>query len=334
MTADLSKAWAQLRAEQPTLRIRDAARVLNVSELALALLEPGTELLVHQPHVLLANLHKVGKIMALTRNEAAVHEVRGKCGALQGGAKMGLMLGAIDTRLFFSRWAYTLYIDQGERQSIQFFDASGDALHKVFTTADTSLEAWQVLVNDHRSAFPLSFETHARPRPEPVADSTDVALLRQEWRAITDVHQFMALLKRHNISRLRAFELAGDEFAKQADVNKLVSLFEAIRDSGQEIMIFCHNRGLVQIYSGPLHKLVAMGDWYNVLDPEFNLHLNLPLVSQVWTSVRPSADGDIHCVDLFDANGEPLLQIFSRRTEGQAEPAFWQPLIQTVLHGA
>ncbi|WP_158583962.1 hemin-degrading factor [Salinibius halmophilus] len=334
MTADLSKAWAQLRAEQPKLRIRDAAKVLNVSELELALLEPGTELLVHQPHVLLGSMHKVGKIMALTRNEAAVHEVKGTCGELRGGEQGGLMLGEIDTRLFFKRWAYTLYINQGERQSIQFFDGCGDAIHKVFATKQTNLDAWHELVDEHRSANPLMFEKHAKPRPEPLADTTNVDVLRQEWRAITDVHQFMALLKRHNISRLRAFELAGREFARQADVGKLVSLFEAIRDSSQEIMIFCHNQGLVQIYSGRLSKLVAMGDWYNVLDPDFNLHLNLSLVSQVWTSVRPSADGDIHCVDLFDANGGQLLQIFSRRSEGNSEPTFWSPLINQVLHGA
>lgn len=299
MTADLSKAWAQLRQNQPKVRIRDAAKALNVSELALALLEPGTELLAHQPHQLMGALSKVGRIMALTRNDAAVHEVKGTCATLQGGEKMGLMLGEIDTRLFFTRWAYTLYIDQGERQSLQFFNASGDALHKIFTTPDTNLSAWFELISWQRPEHPIVFEAHAKPRPAPLATTTNVDTLRQEWLAITDVHQFMALLKRHNISRLTAFELAGQDLAKPANPNKLPALFEALANSRKDIMIFCGNAGLVQIYSGSIHKLVPMAQWFNVLDPNFNLHLDLSQVAQVWTAVRPSADGNIHSVELL-----------------------------------
>lgn len=334
MTADLSKAWAQLRQSQPKVRIRDAAKALNVSELELALLEPGTELLVHQPHQLIGALSKVGRIMALTRNNVAVHEVKGTCSTLQGGEKMGLMLGDIDTRLFFARWAYTLYIDQGDRQSLQFFNGSGDALHKIFTTPETNLSAWFELISWQRSHKPIEFIKHAKTRPEPLNTTTNVEALRQEWLAITDVHQFMGLLKRHNTSRLTAFKLAGERFAKPANPSKLPALFEAVSQGDHEIMVFCNNSGLVQIYSGTLTRLVPMAQWFNVLDPNFNLHLDTSQVAQVWTAVRPSADGNIHSVELFDLHGEQVLQIFSRRQEGQPEPNFWAPLINQILHGA
>lgn len=144
----------------------------------------------------------------------------------------------------------------------------------------------------------------------------------------------MALLKRHNISRLTAFELAGQDLAKPANPNKLPALFEALANSRKDIMIFCGNAGLVQIYSGSIHKLVPMAQWFNVLDPNFNLHLDLSQVAQVWTAVRPSADGNIHSVELFDSQGEQVLQLFSRRIEGTPEPDFWAPLINQILHGA
>ena len=41
----------------------------------------------------------------------------------------------------------------------------------------------------------------------------DASVVEQEWRAMTDVHQFFTLLKRHNLTRQQAFNLVADDLA-------------------------------------------------------------------------------------------------------------------------
>jgi putative hemin transport protein len=336
MPAELLKAWKALQLKQPRLRIRDAATILNVSELELALCETGAELLQHKPPKLIKGLKNCGKLMALTRNDAVVSEVKASYGELKGGAKMGLMLGDIDLRLFFTRWAFTLYIDQEARQSIQFFDQQGNALHKVFTTQDTDLTAWKCLTEKFKVAFgALNLDDLQPFAPSQTAvskPSKDAELLRQKWSEMSDVHQFMKILSEQNLTRLQAFELAGDQFARPINRSKIDELFESVKAQNEEIMLFVNNTGLIQIFSGKVNTLKTMGPWFNVLDPDFNLHLNTDLVDQAWTSIRPSSDGDIQCIDLFDANEQPILQIFSRRKEGQAQADFWPNTITQVFN--
>lgn len=46
-----------------------------------------------------------------------------------------------------------------------------------------------------------------------VQTRADASVVEQEWRAMTDVHQFFTLLKRHNLTRQQAFNLVADDLA-------------------------------------------------------------------------------------------------------------------------
>lgn len=74
--------------------------------------------------------------------------------------------------------------------------------------------------------------------------------MEKEWRAMTDVHQFFSLLKRHNLSRQQAFRLVSDDLACKVDNSALAQLLETARQDRNEIMIFVGNRGCVQIFTG------------------------------------------------------------------------------------
>lgn len=56
-------------------------------------------------------------------------------------------------------------------------------------------------------------------------------------------------------------------------------------------MIFVGNPGCIQIHTGPVHNIKAMGPWLNVLDLDFNLHLREDEVTQVWKVGKPTRDG-------------------------------------------
>src|SRR5919106_478502 len=130
--ADLAARWSRLRGEQPTLRIRDAATTLGVSEAELVALGVGTTAtpLAANWRAILSEMPSVGRIMCLTRNEHCVHERHGRFEDVQVTGPHGLVLGPdIDLRLFLGSWKHGFAvrepIKQGERLSLQFFDVEG-----------------------------------------------------------------------------------------------------------------------------------------------------------------------------------------------------------------
>ncbi len=50
-----------------------------------------------------------------------------------------------------------------------------------------------------------------------------------DWRAMTDVHQFFGLLRKYQLSRQQAFRLVSDDLACRVDRHALPSLLETVR---------------------------------------------------------------------------------------------------------
>ena len=129
---------AALRARAGSLRMRDAAAALGVPEAALleARRRGGEAIRLARPDApegfgrLLARLPEAGTVMALTRNETAVHEKVGRFNdpAIEG--TLGQVVGAIDLRLFLQHWRFGYALAEGTVASLQFFDAAGTAVHE------------------------------------------------------------------------------------------------------------------------------------------------------------------------------------------------------------
>lgn len=329
--AELAQAWAKLKAENPKLRIRNAADQLGVSELDLLLtrLGDGVTWLEVSGHQLASNLPKLGTVMALVRNDNAVHETTGAFANLKGGEQMGLFLGTQDQRLFFTKWAFVTAVEEDGRHSLQVFDASGTAVIKIYRKDDTDVDAWNALVAEY------SAELSEIPELEPTASLVrrpvkDVAQFRSEWLAITDVHQFHGLLKRHDTDRLSALEAAGTELAERVDVSACETAITACRDRSIPLMTFVSNAGAVQIHTAVPQKLMRTGPWFNILDPGFNLHLSTEAIDTAWVIRRPTSDGQVTSLEAFDAQGNSIVQFFGERREGNAERADWRALLDEL----
>jgi len=78
-------------------------------------------------------------------------------------------------------------------------------------------------------------------------------------------------------------------------------------------MTFVGNHGIIQIFSGVVSNLVPLENWFNVMDKEFNLHLNMNDVSQVWIVFKPTTDGIVSSVEVFDNNEQMLVQLFGKK---------------------
>ncbi|MFT2112445.1 hemin-degrading factor [Marinomonas sp. 2405UD68-3] len=333
---NLKKQWDELRAASPELRIRNAAEALGVSELELLLLSPIEHRVRLRTEVetILRRVETLGEVMALSRNDQAVHERTAEYKGLKVlGDAMGLYLGDMDLRLFLAHWVHVVAVFEPTakdvRRSLQFFDAAGGAIHKIYATDTTDLAQWNALVSDMTSedqaaTVALSVIKEARFPNNGTDNSSDV---RSRWSQLKDVHEFNDLLKTLQIDRLESLEKVGLEYAQPIALDSVEIALEKAKGIQLDIMVFVGNKGIVQIYTGPVNKLVRMKQWFNVLDAKFNLHLDTTQITSCWRVKRPSVDGVITSIDCFNAKRELIISLFGARKPGQKELSEWQALV-------
>lgn len=341
---DLGARWRAFRAANPKIRIRDAADSLGASEAALVALGCGTTAtrLEGDWGQLIKSLPGIGRVMALSRNDNAVHERRGTYGDVTITGTMGLVLGAdIDLRLFLGQWRHGFAVREpipgGERRSLQFFDRHGRAIHKVYAEAETDIAALDALIARFRGS---DQSTALEPEPRiataaPLPDATiDVDGLRNGWNALKDTHDFFALLRRFKVQRQQALRLAGEPLARAVPSHSMRAMLETAAARDVPIMVFVGNPGIIQIHTGPVRNLKATGPWFNVLDPDFNLHLREDRVEAAWVVRKPTVDGIVTSIEIFDAAGDLVVQFFGKRKPGLPENEDWRAIVADLEKAA
>ncbi|MGA4368236.1 hemin-degrading factor [Pantoea ananatis] len=329
--------YLTLKADEPKRSARDLAGRMGIGEAQLCAARIGhdaTMLRADFP-TLLARLEAVGETLSITRNAFAVHEQVGKYQNLHLGHQAGLILNprALDQRFFLQQWHHAFFLHEhtvyGERQSIQIFDRYADAVLKIYVTDQTDMMAWNALIAE--------FIMDGLPESEPLPVSapqyspvSDASKLTEEWRAMTDVHQFFGLLKRHNLSRSQAFQAVPDELARQVSNTALTQLLSLAQQDANEIMIFIGNRGCTQIFTGPVERLVPVDNWINIFNPDFTLHLMADQISESWVTRKPASDGIVTSLELFAADGTQIAQLYGQRNEGKPEQSRWREQVMSL----
>jgi len=336
---DLKTRYLQLQKEKPALRVRDAARELGVSELELVAAEGATRLNGDWAG-LLAELPALGPVMALTRNEACVHERQGRYEKVEINGGMALVLGPdIDLRLFLRRWkhgyACVQDLHSGVRRSLQFFDAQGVAIQKIYLLESSDVQGYNALLRRYSAAENSApvIEAASASKPDRPDSAIDVAGLRQAWQGLRDTHDFFGLLHRFDVSRLQALRLVGTPLARPVAHETVKLMLDTASEQQEPIMVFVSNPGCIQIHTGEVRRIARKGPWLNVLDEQFNLHLREDLIAHTWVVRKPTEDGVVTSLEVFDAAGELIVQFFGKRKPGLPERQGWRDIVGRLESG-
>ncbi|PWE28668.1 hemin-degrading factor [Pararhodobacter marinus] len=315
------------KAENPKSRARDLAATLGVSEGELvAAMVDGDSVVRIDPSLdrLIPALKTLGPVMALTRNESCVHEKDGPYLDYHSGQHASMVLGPdIDLRMFPRHWVHAFALDDGEKRSVQVFDAAGDAIHKVHLRPASDVAAFTALVSDLRLDDQSDrIETAPRAPVEAAKSNPDkLDVLRAEWDKLTDTHQFLRLTSKLKMNRLGAYRIAGEPYAVALQPAAVAETLRRCAEGAVPVMIFVGNAGCIQIHGGTIHRVEPMGPWINVLDPGFNLHLRDDHIAEVWLVSKPTRHGMAVSIEAFDAKGGLILQIFGQRAPGSEQAA-------------
>jgi len=337
----LATQWRDLLEAEPKLRIRDAADRLGVSEANLLELSLGRGVtrLSGSLTDLFGRVGELGRCMALTRNEAAVHERTGEYQEISFGGHGGLVLGPdIDLRLFPKKWstAYAVIDEEAKptRRSLQFFDKNGLAAHKIYLRDEEKVEAFNALVSDfsEEGAAGLTYFEPRKPAKDERPDvEIDISGFQEAWLGMKDTHDFFMICHKFGVSRTQALRLAPEGHALEVANHSFRNALEKARDGELPIMVFVSSAGVIQIHTGPVKKLMEYGDWFNVMDPDFNLHVLETAIASTWIVRKPTEDGIVTSLELFDAEGESILLMFGARKPGKPELPEWTRLTEELL---
>ncbi len=342
MNSNVSLTSAQIRAaraEGRNLRARELAQDLGISEARLLAADIETGEVVRITAALeqvMPEIERLGEVMALTRNESCVIEKVGEFADFRPGPHAALVLNnEIDLRMFPKHWVHGFAVEaetkNGTRRSLQFFDAAGEAIFKVFLRETSNHDAWAEVVDtlrlddqsDEIAFGPSNVIEPAKSDPEK-ADK-----LREEWDKLTDTHQFLIMVRRLKMNRLGAYRIADLPYARKLENTVIREILDRAAADAIPIMFFVGNHGCIEIHTGPIETVKKVDNWLNVLDPRFNLHLREDHVAEVWAVTKPTRAGDAFSVEAFDKDGMIILQIFGvLRHEDKA--AGWNALVKSL----
>lgn len=330
----LREKFNTYKIENPKSRIREAANQLGVSEAELIGINPENILLLPEFSAILNDIPVLGEVMALTRNDNAVHERHGTYSKASFHGQIGLISNPdIDLRLFMANWKYAFAVTENQRKSIQFFDNHGDAIHKIYLTENSNSDTYDALVEKHRFNTPTEIKIDLKPfsaTVEILDDDVDQINFQTDWKGLQDTHDFFGLLKKYNISRLQSMRIAPKGFVLQISNEKVDKLLNLISEKKLEFMVFVGNKNCLQIHTGKAEKIIRTGPWLNILDPIFNLHLNDTNIASLWIVKKPTNLGLVHSIEAFDKEGNLIIQFFGKRKPNIPEDENWRLVVKQL----
>jgi putative hemin transport protein len=346
-TTTLRTAWKGIQQAKPGIRIREAAAELGSSEAELLATTIGDETvrLDGNWQELVKRLPELGRVMSLTRNDGCILEHKGAFQKVntfgKGAHMMGTVIGPIESRIFFNAWHVAFAVKQKKEDrhlvSLQIFDHSGEAITKIYLQETSDTDAFEKLMNDFASDDQRPEQITKKYEKEIFSRDIDKDQLLAEWANLEDTHDFFPMLKRHNVHRYHAVDLAEGRFSYRIHPSSVEQILQRAAFEKLPIMIFAGNRGNLQIHQGKVKtiRLIERGHtgeekWLNVLDPDFNMHLRMDHVQHVWVVTKPTKDGDVTSVEVFDSKHDLIAQFFGLRKPGVHELDGWRDIVNAL----
>jgi putative hemin transport protein len=138
------------------------------------------------------------------------------------------------------------------------------------------------------------------------------------------------MLRKYEVTRTQALRLAPEGMVTPVAPLAVETALQAAATQEVPIMCFVHSGGCIQIHTGEVKKLLWHGSWYNIMDPKFNLHLDTTAIAACYVVRKPTADGMVTSLELFDKNGGLIVYFFGARKPGKPELEAWRLIVEDL----
>ena len=139
------------------------------------------------------------------------------------------------------------------------------------------------------------------------------------------------MLRKFNVGREQALRLADPEMSIEVPADSFKFVLEEAKKRQLEIMVFVGNAGIIQIHTGEVDNVIEARGWFNVMDEKFNLHINQEEVVKAYVVKKPTEDGTVTSLEIFNRDGENIALFFGKRKPGIPELEEWRAVISDLL---
>ena len=292
---NLKSKWLAFQAENPKIRIRDAAKKMQISEAELLSTEidDGVSfLLIDNFKDFIKDILMIDQIMFLIRNDIVVHEktiktqdvelIENQIINIKDGNSILL---EFDEKLFKYAFFQKKMHANRELRSFQFFNDLGDATLKIYLKSK-DLDAFDDIALKYESEYNYEIQSEL--------NLNKAAHLESE---INIDFPF-------SIDKNKVIE-------SEISLNSLRLILESASDMKIPILIYGVGLGTVQYHMDTVRNVVDYGPWINVIDKKFNLHV---LEDGLFKVILIQCDYNgqkCYIVDFFDKNNNHVLGISS-----------------------
>lgn len=339
----LAEQYQQLISADPRLRILEAARRLDVSELELLELCLGQDVVRLQADwkEFTAQLWKLEGGKASTRNDYVIQEWQTnyrKIFCAASPQSEGTCKEDADFHFSLKEWRYgyavRTAVDERSLHSFQFFNKYGQSIHKVFLTSKSNPLAFHKLLEAYRAnnqtnrIKPL-LKRQIRSRT-PKFSIERKRLFQWEWLQLQAPSEFSTLLKKYKLKRQQAVQMAPNGYAFK--VNKVgIKLFlNSLAGTNSPIRIFVGNTGCLQTYQGTIDSTQEAEAWFTARDLDFKLHVNMHGVAESWVVKYPTVQGVVTSLEVFSLEGKMILQCLPSTPTEATISERWRKAIEVL----
>ncbi|MEM8702271.1 MAG: ChuX/HutX family heme-like substrate-binding protein, partial [Pseudomonadota bacterium] len=317
----------EARMHYPKMREKDLAHAIDVSEAEViaSFVGFGNRRLAPGFADLFGGLVELGEISILTGNKSAVQENVVSLENFRFDRNTASVFGQnIQARLALSQWAHGYAVERTEgtrvRRSLQFFDRSGDAVHKISARSGTDMKAWDRLVET------LSVDDDAEQALSVIKSALLSSKTPTTLGTQTDATQSSGILQDLDFDQINTFKRPGKSAAWPLDTGSVAALLRIASSENIPVMCFVKNAGSRQVHTGHVGNVVEKGQYLNVMDPKFHLHLRLDHIAEVWAVRKPSQKGQVTAVQAFDLDGQQIIQFRGSSGETNSDDMDWHEL--------
>ena len=289
---------------------------------------------------LLLCLSELGNLTELTRNDSALLEKQNVSGALYTQQAIDLTpTEANHLRICYAQWKHGYALAQYDaisditNHSLQFFDDHGSLIHQIMLNTETDTAAFRQLVQAHSASnqqLPVS-EIVVGDVGDVCVDQIDINALRPDWAHVHDHHDFIERQKTFDRQRLRKLRMAGKAFAYQVANDSARVMLQRMTDFGTAIMAQVGNAGIVQAYYGKIKNIRTKDTRLKIMNNGFRLLLREEDIDSIWVAKKPTTDGIVTSLELFNRQGVQIASFLSKKSRGEPEPREWRDSIMRLM---
>ncbi|SFW19160.1 ABC-type hemin transport system, ATPase component [Sinomicrobium oceani] len=328
----LKERFIAYRDQYPARPLWHIADTLGVSEADLVLLglEENVTILSARPDAILKAIGEMGLVQGMTRNVHCHICCTGVYRDFFKEENTSCFQGE-DTRLKISteQCKIILAVEAQGKESLQFFTASGQAIHKIFLTDAGNRNAFLELLDTYKQHLPHRPEIEKKKHP-PVKERRDAEInimaFHEAWNTLTRAEEFSQLVTRFRLTPMQALRLAPPRRAMQVSLEVFRRTITQCLSDRIPVAITTGNENCQQESTGQLHDIYQKDQWLEITQSNgSNTVLNQDAVHSVWHVIRPVHNTCTDTLELYDTTGQMIVQFSG--VHHSENPETWKKIL-------